>query len=237
MNSDPKVAVDEKWVNISRKRAFGMAFLGEFSKFIRKTNAQKQFSNDMSEYDILGNIVIMQSLIEYLVVHLHYYRYGASVMAKDFRVPFDVFCQDHTSLILSYPGCLSKSSLFERYVAKRRPTSLQKKDKLLRDRLRCCLSLNQEDQIKIAADMVREYRTEGKARTLRTETNQDEILENAHSKIGIEEVIFSDIKSSLEKLEDNRKTNLHENKKQKALEIESKNADKQKARFQNWSRK
>ena len=191
MNSDPKVPVDKKWINISRKRAVGMSIIDALAKFLRVPDADADilFSEDMNKHSILGNILVMQSMIEYLVVDLHLYRFATSVIAKDFMVNYDVLCKDHTGLILKGTPTLTKKD----------PSS--KKDHHLHTKLRNALSqtTDYQERIKNCAEILRTMypdvtTKEEKERFL---SEQMPALKKAARKIGLDERCRIDIQKEL----------------------------------------
>eukprot|EP00984_Skeletonema_dohrnii_P008019 scaffold2944_cov155-Skeletonema_dohrnii-CCMP3373.AAC.36 len=214
MNSDPKEKVDRKWINTSRKTSVAITALDEFAKFLINADA-RSFSEDLKDYPILGNITVMQCMIEYLVVHLHYYRYGTSVIAKDLRVDFDVLRPEHTGLLMSDTPRLTK---FE-------PSS--QKDRQIGDKLRCILSKGGADQIDSAAKLI--HNNDGKRRS---HSKQVKMLQNFSKQIGLDNELFKEIKTTLDQWEESRVEKEAENKKQVAQATESNARSAMMARFQ-----
>mmetsp|Transcript_27434 Transcript_27434/g.46613 ORF Transcript_27434/g.46613 Transcript_27434/m.46613 type:complete len:264 (-) Transcript_27434:26-817(-) len=186
MNSDLKVEVDRKWINTSRKTSVAMTALDEFAKMLRTPDANQLFSGDLNDYLVLGNILVMQCMIEYLVVHLHYYRYGTSVIAKDLRVDFDVLCPEHTGLILKGTPRLCSN----------KPD--QKRDYHVHTKLRNALSQTKKSEqeridncVEILRKLSPDYTTEeDKERRLR---EQKQHLKRAVGKIGLDHRIRKQI--------------------------------------------
>mmetsp|Transcript_14177 Transcript_14177/g.28929 ORF Transcript_14177/g.28929 Transcript_14177/m.28929 type:complete len:711 (+) Transcript_14177:74-2206(+) len=186
MNSDPKVEVDRKWINTSRKTSVAMTALDEFAKMLRTPDANQLFSKDFNDYLVLGNILVMQCMIEYLVVNLHLHRMAASVIAKDLRVNYNVLCQEHTGLILKgTPRLCGK-----------KPG--QKRDFRVHTKLRNALSQTKKSEqerinncVEILRKLLPDYTTEeDKERRLRAQKQQ---LRRAVGKIGLDDRIRKQI--------------------------------------------
>lgn len=205
-NSDPKIKVDKKWVYISRDTAMKFGSIQLLCAYLQTQDADpsKCFSEDMRDHLVLHNVLVMQCILEYLVVHLHYYQMGANVIAKDFMADFDVIVERHTKLILEFPFAIS------RYMTRRssRETTFTR-EKKFRERLRCIVTANMSEA-EMITKAVEALMFQGDKR--RDFSKQESMLKRSACGIGLCNNIHERIKSAM--VSENRewvKNNAEEN--------------------------
>lgn len=194
MNSDPKVPVDKQWIEKSHNRSVDMAALDEWTNWLKTAGAPKSFSKSMSDYKILGNIPMLQCMIEYLVVHLHYYRMGVSVIAKDMRVgvDFDVLRKPHTMKIYEEIPSLNVKEPAE------------EADYNAGDKLRCLLSRMDimstvdDDKILRAAELIDKHQAPDLLGKVRKFSDQVRLLESIRESSGLVQEVHDQIKDILD---------------------------------------
>ena len=194
MNSDPKVPVDKQWIEKSHNRSVDMAALDEWTNWLKTAGAPKSFSKSMSDYKILGNIPMLQCMIEYLVKHLHYYRMGTSVIAKDMRVgvDLDVLCKQNTMKIYEEIPSLNVEE------------PAQEADYNVGDKLRCLLSRMDimstvdDDKILSAAELIDKHQAPKLLGKVRKFSFQVELLESIRESSGLVQEVYDQIKNVLE---------------------------------------
>ena len=186
MNSNPKVPVNKEWVNKSRKSSRGTTALDEFAKFLREPRAKELFSEDMNHYFVLGNILVMQCMIEYLVVDMHLYRFATSVIAKDFRVKYNVLCDEHTGLMLKGTPRLTKdepNSKQDHHIPTKLRNALSQPKKSEQERINNCTEILRKQLPDVETEEEKE----------RTEENQNSNLRRALGEIGLHDRIKTGI--------------------------------------------
>ena len=194
MNSDPKVPVDKQWIEKSHNRSVDMAALDEWANWLKTADAPNKFSKSMSDYKVLGNIPMMQCMIEYLVVHLHYYRMGASVIAKDMRVGVDLD-------VLRKPYTMK---IYEEIPSLNVEEPAQEADHNIGDKLRCLLSRMDimstvdDDKILRAAELIEKHQAPDLLGKVRKFSDQVRLLESIHESSGLVQEVYDQIKDVLE---------------------------------------